>query len=114
MQADIGEPCALDRGERLGHAVDERLDADEAGARIALGLRDQMLAAAEADFEADVIDRRRKQRRADRPAPACEIERKPRQQRLEQRGLARPQRMPLRRPKKAPRALVVAAVASLA
>jgi hypothetical protein len=33
------------------HAVHERLDADEARKRVGQRLRDQMLAAAEADFE---------------------------------------------------------------
>ena len=51
----LARPRAVDRGQRLRHAVDERLDADEAGRRIALGLRDQVLAAAEADLEADVV-----------------------------------------------------------
>ena len=59
MQPDVGELARRDRGQRLGHAVDERLDADEAGARMLLGLRDQVLAAAEADLEADVVDRLR-------------------------------------------------------
>ena len=52
----------VDRRQRLGHAVDERLGADEAGARIGLRLPDQMLGAAEADFEPNVVDRRWKQR----------------------------------------------------
>jgi hypothetical protein len=34
-----------------GDAVHERLDADEAGRRVGDGLRHQMLAAAETDFE---------------------------------------------------------------
>ena len=44
----------FDRGERLGHPVEERLDADEAAGRIGSRLRDQMLGAAEADLEPDL------------------------------------------------------------
>jgi hypothetical protein len=47
----------IDRRQRLGDAVDEPSAADEAGARMRLRLRDQVLGAAEADLEADVIDR---------------------------------------------------------
>ena len=56
MQPDVVELALVDRGQRLGHAVDERLDADEAGARMPLGLGDQMFAAAEAAFEPDLVD----------------------------------------------------------
>ena len=51
MQPDVVDPGRLDRRQRLGDAVDERLAADEPERRI--GLRDmrQMLAAAEADLE---------------------------------------------------------------
>ncbi len=59
-QTDVLEPVLLDRGKRLGHAIDERLAADEAGARICQCLRDQMLAAAKADFQPHVIDRHAK------------------------------------------------------
>ena len=41
----------LDRGERLGHAVDEGFDADEAGPRCIMGLCDQEFAATETDLE---------------------------------------------------------------
>ena len=86
----------VDRGERLRHAVDERLDADEADARIGLRLRDQMLGAAEADFEPNVVDRRRETARArSSGARLAQIEREARQQRVEQLGLPRAQRMAL-------------------
>src|SRR5262249_40536491 len=52
VQPDIGEIFQVDRRERLGHAVDERLDPDEAGARMLFGLRDHVLAAAQSDLEA--------------------------------------------------------------
>ena len=51
MQPDIADLTRVDRRQRLGHAVDERLAADEADARIAKRLRDQVLTAAEADLE---------------------------------------------------------------
>ena len=57
MQADIFDLLRVDRRQRLGHAVDERLAADEADARIAKRLRDQVLGPTEADLEADVVDR---------------------------------------------------------
>ena len=90
MQPDIFDLLRVDRRERLGHAVDERLAADEADARIAKRLRDQVLGSAEADLEADVIDRSWKQR----GEIACgrgQIHREPRQQRFEQSGLVRAQ-----------------------
>ena len=43
------------------HAVDERLDADEAGRRFAPRAMQQMLAAAEADLEPHLADRRPEQ-----------------------------------------------------
>ena len=56
MQTHIAQVFAFDRGERFRHAVDERLDADKAGARLALRLRNQELAAAKSDFEAHLAD----------------------------------------------------------
>ena len=70
MQADIAEPVGVDGGERLGDGVEEGVAADEAAARIGLGLIDQVLGAAEADFQPHIVDRRRKQARAGRRAPA--------------------------------------------
>src|SRR5215472_3544807 len=49
MQADVAQVFAFDSGEPLGHAVDERLDADEALVGLALRLRRQVFAAAESD-----------------------------------------------------------------
>ena len=63
MQADIAEGAVGDRRDRLGHAGDEGLDADEAGAGVGRGVGGQMVAPAEADLEPDVIDRRGEQRR---------------------------------------------------
>ena len=68
VQADVGEAAVVDRSERLRHAVDERLDPDEAGPRVALRLRHQMLAAAEAAFER--ARRRRRSNSARRSAGA--------------------------------------------
>ena len=90
MQPDIGETARRDGGQRLGHAVDERLDADEAGARMLLGFRDQMLAAAESDLEAHRLDGVREQHRRIGRRGICEVERKARQQRVEQGRLLRP------------------------
>ncbi len=97
MQADVGQLRIVDRHERLGHAVDERLGADEADAGTGLGPPDQMLGAAEADFELNVIDRVEEQR-GEVSCGGCHIQRKTRQQRLEQLSLARTQRMPLAPP----------------
>ena len=49
--------------------------------------RDQMLAAAESDFEPDVVDRRIEQRREIGRAGLADVERKTRQQMLDQVGL---------------------------
>ena len=72
------------RRQRLGHAVDERLDPDEADTRVHLRLADQVFAAAEADLEPHLVDGRGKQRaqifRRNR-----EIECDLREQRLKQR-----------------------------
>ena len=65
-------------------------------------LRDHVFAAAEADFERDVVNRHREQRA---PVGAArrlaQVEREPGQYRLDQFRLPRPQLWPLRRPKKA-------------
>src|ERR1700722_3871134 len=54
-----------------------------------------MLAAAEADFQGDVVGHVGGPRRERSGRPGAEIERKPRQQTLDQRGLVRPQWMAL-------------------
>ena len=62
-------PAAVDRRDRLRHAVQKRLDADEAGRRRGDRLGDQMLAAAEADLQANAPTRQRERgRRAGRAA----------------------------------------------
>ena len=94
MQPDVVELALVDRDQRLGHAVDERLDADEAGARMPLRLGDQMFAAAEAAFEPDLVDAV-EQRAQIGGCGRGQIEREPRQQRVQQRGLARLQRVAL-------------------
>src|SRR5262245_47304998 len=94
MQPDVFDLLRVDRRQRLGHAVDERLAADEPGARMVERLRDQVLTAAEADLEADVVDRTWKERGEIVRRPR-EIDREPRQQRLEQPGLMRAQGMAL-------------------
>ena len=50
--------CGLDLRQDLRHAVDIGLAADEAGVGKGLRFRDQMLAAAESDFEPDIVERR--------------------------------------------------------
>ena len=69
--------------------------ADEADARIGFGLRDQMLGAAEADFQAHFVDVSRNSVAQIGGRRLREIERDARQQRIEQRRLARAQRMAL-------------------
>jgi hypothetical protein len=81
MQADIGETTRIDRGKCLGHAVDERLDTDEADLRVALRLRHQMLAAAEPTFQAHIIDAA-EQRPQIRGRRNIEVKCQPRQQGL--------------------------------
>ena len=94
VKPDIVDGARVDRCKDLCHAVDERLAADEAAARMVLGLADQMLAAAETDLEAQLIDRNRKQI-VERPwRRGLQIDGQPGQQRLEERGLMRPQPMP--------------------
>jgi hypothetical protein len=79
MQPDILQLAAFDGRKRLGHAVDERLDADEAGARPRLRLRDQIFAAAKADLELNVVDRNRKKRAKLGGSRVAEVDSKPRQ-----------------------------------
>ena len=53
MQPDIADARRFDARQQLRHRIDEGLDADEAGAGMGPGPVDQVLAAAEADFEPD-------------------------------------------------------------
>ena len=55
-QADIADIVGLDLRQDLRHAVDIGLAADEADIRKGLRFRDQMFAAAESDFEPDVLE----------------------------------------------------------
>src|SRR5262245_31983707 len=98
MQADVGEAARMDRRERLRHAVDERLDADEASARLSLGLCDQMLAAAKADLHPHVRGSGWKQAWKVGRRRLIEIDRELRQQRLKQRRLLALERMSLAPP----------------
>ena len=88
MQPDVVERARLDSGERLGHAVDERLDADEADLRLPRGFGQQVFAGAETDLQADAIDRDREQR-GQLARRLAQVERQPRQQGRQQSGLAR-------------------------
>ena len=63
-QPHVADAAALDRRQRLGDAVDERLAADEADVGMGERLGDEMLAAAEADFEPQLARREVEQRRA--------------------------------------------------
>ena len=68
-QADIADIVRLDLREYLRHAVDIGLAADEAGVRKRLGFGDQVLAAAETDFEPHRFGRRIEQLREATEAP---------------------------------------------
>jgi hypothetical protein len=81
-------PGVVDQSERLRHALDEGLDADEADIGVGAGLRDQVLAAAEADLEAGVRRAEKHRGRIDRAVR----EGQGGQQRLDQRLAARRQR----------------------
>ncbi len=94
VQPDVGELALVDRNEPFRHAVDERLDPDEAGPRVSVRFRRQMLAATEAAFEANVVGVL-EERAQIRWRRAREIERERRQQRVEQRRLPGLERMSL-------------------
>jgi len=89
MQADIVDAAGVDLGQRLRHAVDEGLAADEAHAGPRHGLAREVLAAAKTDLEADVIGSTWKQRTKITGSRRAEVEREPRQQGVHQRRLAR-------------------------
>ncbi len=82
MQAHIGKLVLLDTRQHLGHGIDESVAADEAGARMFRRLRKQMLAAAKADFQADLLDLVGKQRPQVGRRGSIGIDRNPRQQRF--------------------------------
>jgi hypothetical protein len=77
----------FDLRQDLRHAVDVGLAADEAGMGKGARFRDQMLAAAEADFEPDFVGTRIEQLgKIGRTGPA-DVERKARQQVFDQLSL---------------------------
>ena len=67
--------------------------ADKSGVRLSLRLGDQMLGAAEADFESQIVDRSSEQRLQSGWRGLGEIERELRQQRIEKCGLTRLERV---------------------
>ena len=77
----------LDLREDLCHAVDIRLAADEAGIRKGQRFGNQMLAAAEADFEPGIVERRFEDFAKMRRRGRRNVQRQPRQQILDQVGL---------------------------
>ena len=79
----------LDLRQDLRHAVDVGLAADEAGLRKRLRFGDQMFAAAESDFEPDIVDGRLEQLSEIGRARRGDVERELRQQMLDQIGLVR-------------------------
>ena len=95
MEADVGKPARFDRGECLRHAVDEGFAADEADARVGRRRGDQVLSPAEADLQPHVRDGLREQCAQIAGRRRGHIDREARQQRFEQRGLMRPQRVAL-------------------
>lgn len=93
MQTNILKAFGLDAGERLGHAIDERFDANKTDMPICFGFGEHRLTAAKADFETNRRDRFDKQRAELSWRRPTEIEGKTRQQRFEQPSLPRPQLM---------------------
>jgi hypothetical protein len=91
VQADIAQPRRLDAGQQLGHAVDEGFAADEIRVRLARRRLDEMLAAAEADFEPRFAARTKGQ-------GLGEVEGQPGQQPGHQFGLMATKRLALRAP----------------
>jgi hypothetical protein len=77
----------LDLRQDFRHAVDIGLAADEPGVGKGLRLRDQVLAAAEADFEPDILDVAIKQLGKPRRCGRGDVERQMRQQVVDQVGL---------------------------
>src|SRR5262249_57799880 len=55
VQPDVAELLGFDGRQRARHSIEECLDPHETDPRLALGGRDQMLAAAETDLEADIV-----------------------------------------------------------
>ncbi len=78
---------SLDLRQDFGHPVHIRLAADEADVRKGLRLGGQMLAAAKADFEPDVVERPVEDFRQRRRRGRGNVQRQPRQQAVDQIGL---------------------------
>ena len=90
--ADIREAAPGDLGDQPGDAVLEHLASDKTRSGMRLGLRREVFAGAEPDFQTHLGRARRKQRsRVERPCFGQRY-RQPRQQCLMQLALARPQR----------------------
>src|ERR1700682_2069943 len=77
----------FDLRQDLGHAVDIGFAADEADPWKGAGFGDQMFAAAESDFEPEIIDRCIEQAREIGGPGLADVERKAWQQVLDQVGL---------------------------
>lgn len=58
VYSDIGQAFGVDGVQHLDDAILERLAADQADITVMSGLPDQMLAAAEADLQPDLVNRR--------------------------------------------------------
>jgi hypothetical protein len=91
MQANVGQRVAFDRAEQLGHAIDERLTADEAARGMLFGARAQMLASTKSDLQLDRLDWRRKQALKFGRGRSAQVEPQPWQQAFEQACLLGPQ-----------------------
>ena len=99
-QADVWGSVGLDLRQDFRHAVDIGFAADEAGVGKGARFRDQMLAATKSDFEANVFNRRIKQRGKIGRAGAADVERQPRQQMFDQVGLMDAELVALAAPEK--------------
>ena len=95
IEPDVADILRLDLRQDFCHAVDIGLAADEPDVRKSLRLRDQMLAAAESDFEPDILDVAIKQLGKPRRRGRSDIERQMRQQIVDQIGLVDAQLMAL-------------------
>ena len=98
MQPNVLKAFGLDASERLGHAIDERFDANKADMPMRFGFGEYRLAGAKPDFETNRRDWFDKQRAELGRRRSTEIEGKVRQQRFEQPGLPPPQLVPFTAP----------------
>ena len=95
VKADVFSAALLDMPDQLCHGIDEGFDTDETGRRVFDGPVDQVLAAAEADFQPDPLDGVLEQRLDVRRRGRREIEPENRQHRFQMRCLQRAQRLAL-------------------